>query len=167
MRLFGLLVGLGLTLLPAALVGMNDWVELTFEPPHHWTLDLPRTDGGRVLYPVVLPVPVEGERLAYADCRVVDYDEYGPTITIGCPDTEDLVLNFVWLSEWLAGSAPAVENQPSSAFPQDLACAGGACECVGKCWACCPDGYLPSCKCVGYGTCGCTPMAEPDGDPVG
>lgn len=155
MRTWVLVFGLGLVVVSRGLAGENDWVELTYEEPYCWVLDVPGLDGGRELYELSWPAPVDGVARAYVDCRVLEYDEDALTLTLECPGSEEVIVGFECLLEWLDGDPPATAGAVHSSFPVGVTCAGGSCACEGKCWACCAEGFVPSCHCGGTGVCKC------------
>lgn len=162
MRVFGLLLGLGLTLLPAAAVGMGNWAEFTYEEEGAWTLDLPGACGDRVLYAIAADPPAGDVLAAYTGYTVADYDEDVGTITLACEGADDLVIAFAELSEWLELDEEVCPPLLLQQQQAELVCSSNWCECSGKCSVCCPEGYLPRCICSGAGSCRCTPIAEPD-----
>jgi len=101
MRIFGLLVGLGLTLSPTAFVGIGEWAELRYEEKCGWLLELPGGQCDCLSYAIAGSPPREGWPRSYDGYTVADYDEGVGTITLSHAKKEDLVIRFARLSEWL------------------------------------------------------------------
>lgn len=165
MRVLVLVAGLGLALFVGANAATNDWVALSYDEPDGWIFEVPGVDGGRVLYGVSLPAPVGDEPREYPECDVFDYDMEAGRMTLACPGRADVVLEFDCLWDYFSPARLKDVGERASSFPVGETCDGGSCECVDKCWACCPKGFVPSCNCVREGRCKCvavTAVADDD-----
>lgn len=155
MRIVVLVAGLGLALFVGANAATNDWVALTYDEPDGWVFEVPGVDGGRVLYGVSLPAPVGDEPREYPECDVCEYDMDAGTMTLACPGSADVVLEFECLWDYLSRAPLKDAGERASGVPAGVTCHGGYCECTGKCLACCPEGFIADCNCLREGRCKC------------
>jgi len=155
-----LVLGLAAPIAPLA----ETWnAELNYEEAYGWALDLPGPGCDCLSYPIAGDPPGEDEPRVYDGYIVSAYDENAGTITLSHEEEGDLVFDFPWLSEWLDIQEEweiLIFQAPQEDKPEQQNCAGGSCECDGKCSACCPKGYLPDCNCVGSGKCKCVLAAK-------
>lgn len=134
MRLFGLLVGLGLAASVVSAVGIGEGAELKYHAELGWLLGLPGPEGDCRHWEVAGEAAGEDDAWLLEGFTVADYDEDVGTITLSHPDEVDRVIEFEYLSGWLdTMEEPALLASVSEVLIHTTSCTatvpGHTCSC--------------------------------------